>query len=163
MELKHESITLSSLVRRALNPTCSILICFSREGGGVLAPGLRRSLYRRVQGILRSLLESEKTLGTRLCTSASSQCGQQCNPSCNSTPRGRTRGPPRVCILCLKSMCIFLKPNFRSPKGDFQKKLTLEHHLKYFSQLLRASDRGIMWHASLFLFLILWDYCIRRL
>ena len=56
MELKHESITLSSLVRRALNPTCSILICFSREGGGVLAPGLLRSLYRRVQGILRSLI-----------------------------------------------------------------------------------------------------------
>ena len=56
MELKHESITLSSLVRRALNPTCSILICFSREGGGVLAPGFLRSLYRRVQGILRSLL-----------------------------------------------------------------------------------------------------------
>ena len=28
MELKRESITLSSLVRRALNPTCSILICF---------------------------------------------------------------------------------------------------------------------------------------
>ena len=55
MELKHESITLSSLVRRALNPTCSILICFSREGGGVLAPGFLRSLYRRVQGILRSL------------------------------------------------------------------------------------------------------------
>ena len=57
MELKHESITLSSLVRRALNPTCSILICFSREGGGVLAPGFLRSLYRRVQGILRSLLQ----------------------------------------------------------------------------------------------------------
>ena len=56
MELKHESITLSSLVRRALHPTCSILICFSREGGGVLAPGFLRSLYRRVQGILRSLL-----------------------------------------------------------------------------------------------------------
>ena len=56
MELKHESITLSSLVRRALNPTCSILICFSREGGGVLAPGFLRSLYRRVQGILRSLV-----------------------------------------------------------------------------------------------------------
>ena len=58
MELKHESITLSSLVRRALNPTCSILICFSREGGGVLAPGFLRTLYRRVQGILRSLLTS---------------------------------------------------------------------------------------------------------
>ena len=58
MELKHESITLSSLVRRALNPTCSILICFSREGGGVLAPGFLRSLYRRVQGILRSLFFS---------------------------------------------------------------------------------------------------------
>ena len=57
MELKHESIyTLSSLVRRALNPTCSILICFSREGGGVLAPGFLRSLYCRVQGIFRSLL-----------------------------------------------------------------------------------------------------------
>ena len=56
MELKHESITLSSLVRRALNPTCSILICYSREGGGVLAPGFLRSLYRRVQGILRSLI-----------------------------------------------------------------------------------------------------------
>ena len=56
MELKHESITLSSLVRRALNPTCSILICFSREGGGVLAPGFLRSLYRRVQGVLRSLI-----------------------------------------------------------------------------------------------------------
>ena len=56
MELKHESITLSSLVRRALNPTCSILICFSREGGGVLAPGLLLSLNRRVQGILRYLL-----------------------------------------------------------------------------------------------------------
>ena len=56
MELKHESITLSCLVRRALNPTCSILICFSREGGGVLAPAFLRSLYRRVQGILRSLL-----------------------------------------------------------------------------------------------------------
>ena len=56
MALKHESITLSSLVRRALNPTCSILICFSREGGGVLAPGFLRSLYRRVQGILRSLM-----------------------------------------------------------------------------------------------------------
>ena len=48
MELKHESITLSSLVGRALNPTCSILICFSREGDGVLAPGFLRSLYRRV-------------------------------------------------------------------------------------------------------------------
>ena len=59
MELKRESITLSSLVRRALNPTCSILICFSREGGGVLAPGFLCSLYRRVQGILRSLLASE--------------------------------------------------------------------------------------------------------
>ena len=56
MELKHESITLSSLVRRALNQTYSIVICFSREGGGVLAPGVLRSLYRRVQGILRSLL-----------------------------------------------------------------------------------------------------------
>ena len=57
MELKHESIyTLSSLVWRALNPTWSILICFSREGGGVLAPGFLRSLYRRVQGILRSLI-----------------------------------------------------------------------------------------------------------
>ena len=56
MELKHESITLSSLVRQARNPTCSILICFSREGGGVLAPGFLRSLYRRVQGILRSLI-----------------------------------------------------------------------------------------------------------
>ena len=55
MELKLESITLSSLVRRALNPT-SILICFSRERGGVLAPGFLRSLYRRVQGILRSLI-----------------------------------------------------------------------------------------------------------
>ena len=58
MELKHESITLSSLVRQALNPTCSILICFSREVGGVLAPGFLRSLYRRVQGILRSLMSS---------------------------------------------------------------------------------------------------------
>ena len=58
MELKHESITLSSLVRRALNLTCSILICFSREDGGVLglAPGFLRSLYRSVQGILRSLI-----------------------------------------------------------------------------------------------------------
>ena len=56
MELKHERITLSSLVRRALNPTCSILICFSREGGGLLAPGFLRSLYRRVQGSLRSLM-----------------------------------------------------------------------------------------------------------
>ena len=56
MELKHEGITLSSLVRRALQPTCSILICFSREGGGVIAPGFLRSLYRRVQGIIRSLL-----------------------------------------------------------------------------------------------------------
>ena len=36
-ELKHENITLSSLVRRALNATCSILICFSCQGGGVLA------------------------------------------------------------------------------------------------------------------------------
>ena len=59
MELKRESITLSSLVRRALNPTCSILICFSRDGGGVLAPGFLCSLYRRVQGILRSLLQVE--------------------------------------------------------------------------------------------------------
>ena len=66
MELKHESITLSSLVRRALNPTCSILICFSREGGGVLAPGFLRSLYRRVQGILRSLIfrSKEKKTGS---------------------------------------------------------------------------------------------------
>ena len=60
MELKHESITLSSLVRRALHPTCSILICFSREGGGVLALGFLRSLYRRIQGILRSLLINKK-------------------------------------------------------------------------------------------------------
>lgn len=57
MELKHERITLSPLVSRALHPTCSILICFSREGGGVLAPGFLRSLYRRVQGILRSLMQ----------------------------------------------------------------------------------------------------------
>ena len=56
MELKRESITLSSLVRRALNPTCSILICFSREGAGVLAPGFLCSLYHHFQGILRSLL-----------------------------------------------------------------------------------------------------------
>ena len=66
MELKHESITLSSLVRRALNQTYSIVICFSREGGGVLAPGVLRSLYRRVQGILRSLLcqfHSEEGVG----------------------------------------------------------------------------------------------------
>ena len=56
MELKHESITLSSPVRRALCSTRSIFICFSQEGGGVLAPGFLRSLYRRVQGILRSLL-----------------------------------------------------------------------------------------------------------
>ena len=56
MEFKHESITLSCLVRRAVNAACSILICFSQEGGGVLAPGFLRSLYRRVQGILRSLL-----------------------------------------------------------------------------------------------------------
>ena len=50
MELKHESITLSSLVKRALHPrTCSILICFSRGGGGVLAPGLLRSLYHRAR------------------------------------------------------------------------------------------------------------------
>ena len=72
MELKHESITLSSLVRRALNPTCSILICFSREGGGVLAPGFIRSLYRRVQGILRSLFpkiqaDPSSWLGTKKC------------------------------------------------------------------------------------------------
>ena len=65
MELKHESITLSSLVRRALNPTCSILICFSPEGGGVLAPGFLRSLYRRVQGILRSLLTRLAPLAKR--------------------------------------------------------------------------------------------------
>ena len=38
--LKDESITLSSLVRRALNITCSILICFFCQGCGVLAPGL---------------------------------------------------------------------------------------------------------------------------
>ena len=56
MELKHESITLSSPVRRALHSTCWILICFSHEGGGVLAPGFLRSFYRRVQGILRSLI-----------------------------------------------------------------------------------------------------------
>ena len=56
MELQHESITSSSLVRRALNPTCSILNSFSRKGGGVLAPGFLRSLYRRVQGILRPLM-----------------------------------------------------------------------------------------------------------
>ena len=56
MELKHKSITLSSLVRRALNPTCSILICFSHKGGGVLAPGFLHSLYRHIQGILRSLI-----------------------------------------------------------------------------------------------------------
>ena len=63
MELKHESNTLSSLVRRALNPTCSIFICFSREGGGILPPGFLRSLYRHVQGILRSLiLEPASTL-----------------------------------------------------------------------------------------------------
>ena len=62
MELKHESITLSSPVRRALCSTRSILICFSQEGGGVLAPGFLRSLYRRVQGILRSLLYDESCL-----------------------------------------------------------------------------------------------------
>ena len=56
MELKHERITLSSPVRRALHSTCWILICFSHEGGRVLAPGFLRSLYRRVQGILRSLM-----------------------------------------------------------------------------------------------------------
>ena len=69
MELKHEGITLSSLVRRALQPTCSILICFSREGGGVLAPGFLRFLYRRVQGILRSLLLSARfwQFGIELC------------------------------------------------------------------------------------------------
>ena len=51
MELQLESTTLSSLIRRAFNPTHSILICFSREGGGVLAPGFLCSLYRRVQGM----------------------------------------------------------------------------------------------------------------
>ena len=65
MELKHESITLSSLVRRAPHPTWSILIRFSREaaGGGVLAPGFLRSLYRRVQGVLRSLTSRDHGLG----------------------------------------------------------------------------------------------------
>ena len=43
----NESITLSSLVRRALNTTCSIwyrslLICFSCQDGCVLAPGSLR-------------------------------------------------------------------------------------------------------------------------
>ena len=66
MELKHESITLSSLVRRALNPTYSILICFSLEGGGVLAPGILRSLYRRFQGILRSLFSTRAMDGKSL-------------------------------------------------------------------------------------------------
>ena len=37
--LKDESIALSSFVRRALNVTCSILICFSSQGGGVFARG----------------------------------------------------------------------------------------------------------------------------
>ena len=50
MELKHESITLSSLVRRALNATCSILICFSRQGGGVFAPGF----LQQTQGAIYS-------------------------------------------------------------------------------------------------------------
>ena len=59
MELQLESTTLSSLVRRAFNPTHSILICFSRKGGGVLAQGFLCSLYRRVQGILRSLILPE--------------------------------------------------------------------------------------------------------
>ena len=45
MELRHESITLSSLVRRALNATCSILICFSCQGGDVLAPGFLRQTH----------------------------------------------------------------------------------------------------------------------
>ena len=45
MELLHESITLSSLVRRTFNATCSILICFSRSGGGVLAPGFLRQTH----------------------------------------------------------------------------------------------------------------------
>ena len=38
VELKDESITLSSLVRRALNPTCS-------QGGGVLTPGFLRQTH----------------------------------------------------------------------------------------------------------------------
>ena len=45
MELRHESITLSFLVRQALNATCSILICFSCKGGDVLAPGFLRQTH----------------------------------------------------------------------------------------------------------------------
>ena len=62
MELKHESITLSSLVRRALNPTCSNLLTLNLffpprwlRPRSRLSPANPRSLHRRVQGILRSL------------------------------------------------------------------------------------------------------------
>ena len=70
MELKHESITLSSVVRRALNATCSILICLSCQCGGVLAPGFLRQTYRCVQGILRSLMIKIKVIKAYLCRSA---------------------------------------------------------------------------------------------
>ena len=45
MEFKHESITLSCLVRRAFNAACSILICFSCQGGGVIAPDFLRQTH----------------------------------------------------------------------------------------------------------------------
>ena len=57
-----ESITLSSLVRRALNPTCSNLLTLNLffpprwlRPRSRLSPANPRSLHRRVQGILRSL------------------------------------------------------------------------------------------------------------
>ena len=62
MELKRESITLSSLVRRALNATCSIFfLSIWRRPRSRLSPANPRSLYHRVQDILRSLLYSFKT------------------------------------------------------------------------------------------------------
>ena len=58
MELTHESVILSSIVRRALNTTCSTLICsFPAK---VVVSSLQafsanpRFLHRHVQGILRS-------------------------------------------------------------------------------------------------------------
>ena len=61
MELKHESITLSSLARRALNATCSndLNLFFPpswRRPRSRISPANPLSLYRRVEGILRSLL-----------------------------------------------------------------------------------------------------------
>ena len=68
MELKHASMTLSSLVRWALNATCSILIVFPsrwQHPCSRLSPTNPRSLYHRVQGILikvpNGMLEASKS------------------------------------------------------------------------------------------------------